>query len=165
MALAGEIADPGAYARDTKRRVARAGPRTTSSATTTTEAEILRLDSVPVLADRTYTVRTSVLLPVSSVANDYVACRVRMTSDGSTATAASTQLIGTQTRITGASGNETALIAVTVNPSTDQTLSLVLTVARVSGTGNAAINASSTAPIEFWIDHDGEDPGNTGTSL
>lgn len=162
-ALAGAIADPGQYLIDTKRRVART-IRTTSSSTTTTEVEILQLDA-QVLGGHTYTIRTSSLLPVSSIANDYVGAKIRYTSDGSTATTASTQLLGSQTRITGASGNETVLLAVTYNPASDQTLSILLTVSRVSGTGNASISGAATTPIELWIDHDGIDPGNTGISL
>lgn len=162
--LAGAQADPGAMAKALKRRVARTG-RTTSSSTTTTEAEVLRLDSVPVLGGHTYTIRTSAVLPVSSIANDYVGVKIRHTTDGSTATTASTQLLGTQTRITGASGNETVTLAVLINPSTDQSLSILLTVSRVSGTGNASISGGATTPIQLWIDHEGEDPGDTGLSL
>ena len=160
-ALAGAVADPGQYAKDIKGRVARA-ITTSSSATTTTEVGVLRLDSVPVLGGHTYTIRTSSLLPVSTVANDYVGTKIRYTSDGTTATTSSTQLLGTQTRITGASGNETVTLAVTYNPASDQNLSILLSASRVSGTGNCSIGGGATTPIELWIDHDGEDPGNTG---
>lgn len=163
-AFAGQIADPAAYNTDTKRRVARTA-RTTSSSTTTTETGVLRLDGVQVLAGHTYTIRTGSLLPVSSVANDYVGVKIRYTTDGSTATTSSTQLHGVQTRITGASGNETSKVEASYNPASDQTLSVLLSVSRVAGTGNAKIDGAATTPIELWIDHDGVDPGDTGVSL
>lgn len=163
-ALAGAIADPGEYQRDTKRRVART-KRETSSSTTTTEVGVLQLEGVKVLGGHSYTIATSSLLPVSSVANDYVGMKIRYTSDGSTATTSSTQLHGVQTRITGASGNETSILVVTYNPTADEVLSILLSVSRVSGTGNAALTGAATTPIELWIDHDGIDPGNTGLAL
>jgi hypothetical protein len=163
-ALAGAVGDPGQYNKDVKGRVAR-GLRTTASATTTTEAEMLRLDSVPVLAGHTYTIATSTMSPFSTVANDYIASRLRYTTDGTTPTVASTLLIAAQSRITGASGNESSLISVTYNPAADGIISLLLTIARSSGTGNVSVSSSATNPIELWISHDGEDPGNTGVPL
>lgn len=163
-ALAGAVGDPGQYNKDVKGRVTR-GFRTTSSSTTTTEVEILRLDSVPVLGGHTYTIQSSTLQPVSSVANDYIAPRLRYTTDDSTPTSASALLIAAQSRITGASGNESSMVSVTYNPAADGVISVLLTIARISGTGNVSISASTTNPIELWVSHDGEDPGNTGVSL
>lgn len=163
-ALAGQVASPTDYSTDTKRRVNR-GSRVTSPPTTTTEVGVLRLDGVSVLSGHAYTIRTGTLSPVSSIANDYVGIKIRYTSDGTTATTSSTVLQTVQLRITGAGGGEEASIAVTYNPAANQTLSLLLCVSRVSGTGNITFNAGATSPMELWIDHDGVDPGDTGISL
>lgn len=162
-ALAGEPADPAQYNTDIKKRIAR-GLRTTDSSTTTTEVGVVRLDGVPVKAGRTYTISTNSLSPLSGTANDYAGLKIRVSTTG-TATTSSTALIVTQGRITGANGNESWGVSVTYNPAADETLSILLTVSLVSGTGSASVSGSATIPIELWVDDMGADPGNTGVSI
>lgn len=164
MALAGEIADPGQYNEDTKKLIAY-GARTTSSTATTTEQEVLRVDGVDLKSGKRYEFKTNTVQPVSSVANDYVAIKLRYATGGATATSSSTALVVSQLRITGASGNETSQAVATYAPASDEELSLILTVARVSGSGNVTITGASTNPIELMVIDLGTDPGNTGVSL
>lgn len=145
-------------------RIAR-GRRESNSTTTTTEVGVLRLDDHAVIAGVSYTVHTSAVLPFSSVANDYIGVNVRYTTDGSTPSTASTAMIATQMRCTGAGGNETSKITVGYVPATDLTLSLLLTISRVSGTGSVGLTGSATAPIELFLDSAGWDPGDSGTDV
>lgn len=164
-AFAGGVADPGQYNEDIKKLVAY-GQRTSSSTATTTEQEVLRLDGVDLKSGKRYEFKTNTVQPVSSIANDYVAIKLRYVTGGATATSSSTALVVSQLRITGASGNETTQAVVTYAPSGgDEELSLILTVARVSGTGNVSITGASTNPIELMVIDLGPDPGNTGMSL
>lgn len=164
-ALAGQVANPQTYNDDTRKLVARAS-RVTNSSTTTTEIDVLRLDGLALKAGRVYNFRTGSLQPVSSVANDYIAVKLRYSSTGTASTAgASTVLMAAQARITGAGGNETVHADVMYAPAADETGSLVLTIARVSGTGNASISGGATLPIDLCVYDCGPDPGNTGVSL
>lgn len=164
-AYAGQIASPSDYNNDTRKLIARAN-RVTSSSTTTTESDVLRLDGLALKAGRVYNFHTGSLQPVSSIANDYIAIKLRYSSTGTASTAgASTVLMTAQSRITGASGNETAHADVLYVPAADETGSLVLTISRVSGTGNVSIGSGATLPIELWVFDCGVDPGNTGVSL
>lgn len=140
------------------------GRRETNSSTTTTEAEVLRIDTVSLLSGRLYLLKTNSLQPFSSVANDYVAVKLRYSTSGA-ATSASTAAIVIQDRYTGASGNEGTAAEVTFPAGSNQTMSLLLTVARVSGTGNVGITGSASVPIEIMIIDLGVDPGDTGVDL
>jgi hypothetical protein len=140
------------------------GRRETNSTTTTTEQSVLRIDTVQLLSGRLYLLKTNSLQPFSSVANDYVGIRLRYSTSG-TADTSSTVAIVVQDRYTGASGNETTQAEVTYAAGSNQTMSLLLTVGRVSGTGNVGLTGSSTVPIELMVIDLGVDPGDTGTDL
>ena len=164
-ALSGEIADPGQYLIDTRKRIARTTRTSNSSNATITEVEVLRLDGIKFTAGRTYQLHTSSLLLVSSVTGDLIGVRFRYSSTG-TATSSSTELHFGDRRIpTGGTSESFGVLARSYNPSSDETGSLLLTVARSAGTGNCQILASSAYQVELLVDDMGSDPGDTGTSL
>jgi hypothetical protein len=163
-ALAGQIADPGDYNREIKKLIARAGPRVSSSSTTTTEIGVLRVDGIALKAGRHYRVTTSTLLIASSVSTDVVTVRFRSTTDGSTATTSSTQL-DLNSAIYNFTAGPGMTMAVDINPVSDIVLSLLLTVARTAGTGNVSLVGGVTFPIGFWVDDMGPDTGSIGISL
>jgi hypothetical protein len=163
-ALSGEVADPGQYNTDIRKRIARAD-RTTTSSTTTSEGEVLRIDGIPLKSGRTYQLHTSSLLVQSTVANDSVVAKIRISTTGTATIAASTDLGEGIRRCTGASVLEETHAKVSYSPASDETLSLLLTVVRGAGTGSVSIYGAANAHIELYCDDMGTDPGNTGVSL
>lgn len=162
-AYAGQIASPADYITDTRKLIGR-GSRTTSSSTTTTETSVLRIDGVSLKANRHYRITSSVLFTSSSVNNDVVTVRLRSTTDGTTATTSSTQ-IGQNNAIWNFAAGPGETVCADVNPGSDVTMSLLLTVGRTAGTGNVSILGASTFPISVWIDDMGPDTGNIGIAL
>lgn len=141
------------------------GNRTTSSTTTTTEQSVLRLDDIPMYLGRAYKIWTSPLQLDTTVANDVVRANLRITTDGSTPTTSSTVLSWSQTRADDATNPNTASINIDYTPTADELFSVLLTVARTSGTGNVSILAAATAPINLVVEDIGLDPTDTGTDL
>jgi len=141
------------------------GRRLSNSSTTTTEIGVLEVDDIPIKAGRIYKVETSSLLLTTSVANDIVVARLRMTTDGSTPSTSSTLLTQSAERVeVTANGGYTHVVG-TYAPTVDETLSILLSVGRGAGTGNVGINFASAVPIEVWITDAGVDPGDTGVDL
>lgn len=162
--LSGQIPSADELNTITEKIIAR-GRRTTTSTGTTTIVGVLRLDDVPVLAGYTYRVYTS-NLRLTGGTNDGVEVTLRYSTDGSTPTTASTAMATAGVQITNTAVYEDAMLSVSYTPSTDQVLSVLLCVARVSGSaGNAAIGGATTFPIELFIENGGLDVGNTGTSI
>ncbi len=141
------------------------GNRTTSSTTTTTEQGVLRLDDIPVYAGRTYKIWTTPLQLDTTVANDVVRANIRYTEDGSTPGTSSTVLQWCQSRADDATNPNTVEITQDYSPAADALLSLILTVARTSGTGNVSILAAATSPICLVVEDLGLDSTDTGTDL
>lgn len=162
-ALAGGPADPGQYNTDTRKLVGR-GRRETDSSTTTTETGVLRIDGLALKSGRHYRVSTTPMQINSSVLNDVVTVRFRYTTDGSTATTSSTQL-GQITADHNISAGKGAPLQGEVTPGSDQTVSLLLTVGRTSGSGNALIEGNAIYPICIWVDDHGPDSGNVGIPM
>jgi len=163
-ALAGGIADPGAYNTDIKKLIARAS-RTSNSTSTTTEQSVLELDSIPVKSGRSYVIEVP-QCHVSGGAADVVAIRIRHTTDDSTPTTSSTELRYEQTTIRTGTPDEPIALTHPYFPSSDVNLSLLLTVARAAGTAaNALMVGASTKPIQILVWDMGTDPGDTGISL
>lgn len=165
MALAGEIADPGAYNRDIRKLIARASRTSNSSGATSSEVSVLELDSIPVKSGRSYRVECP-SLHVSGGAADVVGIRIRYTVDDSTPTNSSTELRYRQTTIRTGTPDEPLDLVGHYFPSSDVNLSVLLTVARIAGSaGSAVIVGASTKPIQILIYDTGTDPGDTGISL
>jgi hypothetical protein len=141
------------------------GNRTTNSTTTTTEVGVLRLDDIPMYADRTYKIWTSALTLDTSVAADVAAANLRYTTDGSTPTTSSTILTAAQAPLANATSGNSVTIIIDYSPATDTLFSVLLTVTRVSGTGNISIAGAATAPIDMVIEDIGQDPTDTGVDI
>lgn len=152
---------------DPRGGVVRRGQRLSSSSTTTTEGGVLRLDSVPLQNGRIYLVCTNSLFFASSVAADVITGRLRYNAAG-TATTSST-IIGeggtTQPTTTSFGTPVTELF---VPPSTAN-YSILLSVARIGGTGNVSIAVATNHPsIELFVldvTAPTGDPGDTGIDI
>jgi hypothetical protein len=142
--------------------------RTTATSTTTAaDAGVLRLDSVALVAGRQYRIWTSPLHLDSSVVNDEVRARIRYSTSG-TATTASSVLPGAtvHTRQTDANVSEDKSISVVYVPGANQTLSLLLCVGRIAGTGNASLaNSDLELTLHMAVEDIGPAVAQTGTSL
>lgn len=164
MVLGGQRALARTYNQDIRKRIAR-GRRAVVSAATTTEAEVLRIDGVRLRANHIYTFHTSSLLVQSTVANDVVVTKIRVSTTGTATIASSTDLGEGARRVTGASALEETNAKVSYVRTTDEVASVLLTVARGTGTGSVSIYGASNALIELYVDYGGLDPGDTGVSL
>lgn len=158
-AFGGEIADPGAYNRDTRKLVARGSRGTNSSTTTTTEIGVLRIDSAPLKAGRAYEIVTSTLLLGSTVGTDEIWSRLRVSTTG-TAEISSTELAFAKAQ----NGSGSVVLRGTRYPASDETLSVLLSVIRNSGSGNVSIFAGTNGMTVEIYDM-GTDTGNVGVSL
>lgn len=164
-AYAGQIASPSDYNDDTRKLVAY-GERTSASSTTTTEVGVVRIDGIDVKAGRAYRIGTTSLALSSSVSGDTVRAIIRHTTDGSTATTSSSGMTQTQQVMDSTTQSNNADISFLYRPAADQELSLLLTVARVTGTGNASIFADGGASrLQLVVEDDGPDTGNIGISV
>lgn len=143
--------------------VARGNRVSNSSVSTTTEIAVLRLDDIPIFNGRAYSIYTTSLALNSTVASDVITARIRITTDGSTPGIASTQ-IGLGQEEMGAFAPAQPIIAEHY-PGAAQTLSVLLTVARLSGTGNVTILGSAQFPISLIVTDLGVDPGDIGVDL
>jgi hypothetical protein len=151
------------------RCIGRARRITNSSSTSGTALlPVLELDDIPIFANRLYGIVTAPLFLDGSVASDVGQAWITFTTDGSTPVIGSTPLPGgvAQTIIPNISFGESVLIATTYTPSTDQTLSLLLCIARGTGTGVITLQANGSSTIaEVRVMDLGEDPGDTGVDL
>lgn len=147
-------------------RARRVSNSTTSASSTL--VPVLELDDIPVKAGRCYGVRTTNLAIDGNVANDSMTVTICYTTDGSTPTISSTQIIGgtIQCVQTNIAIPEYRIIDTTYTPASDETLSLLLAFNRTSGTGTVSILADGASRIvELAIIDLGEDPGDTGVDL
>lgn len=141
------------------------GSRSTNSTTTTSIVGVIRLDDIPILAGYTYRVYTN-NLRITGGANDGVEVTLRCTFDGSTPTTASTAFATGGARIDSASIFQDVEVSFTRTPASDETLSVLLCVARTSGTaGSAGTGGNSAYPLELYVENKGPDVGDTGTDI
>lgn len=138
-----------------------------SNVTSTTDIGVQRNDAIAVTAGVLYAVVSTPLALDSSVANDEIGARVRYTTTGVAATTASTILPGSQVAFRQVDINvpEPKMIFTTYTPSANETLSLLLCVRRIAGTGNATIFADGTDIIQLLIFSLGTDPGDSGVDI
>jgi len=145
--------------------VIKRGQRITASSTTTTEVGVLRVDDVPVYAGRAYKVWTSPLILDTSVANDVARAHLRYTEDGSLPATSDTQLQAAHGVLANITSGESRVVVANYSPAADGLLSVLLSVSRVSGTGNISISASATFPIDLVVEDMGLDPGDVGVDI
>jgi len=145
--------------------IARAN-RSSSSSATTSEVGVLRLDNIPIAAGRSYNIWVSPFVVHSTVANDVVRARLRFSTSGA-ATTSSSLLDMWQTSIANTVNPPSASLEAKLESGTNLNVSVLLTIARQSGTGNASIISGSGPDLE--IDLIVEDMGlnvpDTGVDL
>lgn len=161
---AGQKADPGQYRDDVRKRVARARRETNSSNSSGSEVEVLRLDGVQLKAGHTYTIWCPVVRQRTNTVGDLIRSRLRQSTTG-TATTASDEKQSIAERFATANDDLTRSMGYSYSPASDETLSVLVTVIRASGGGVAFLQASSSQPLELFVDDMGEDPGDTGVVL
>ncbi|HET8716673.1 MAG TPA: hypothetical protein VFM50_02895, partial [Nocardioidaceae bacterium] len=123
-----------------------------SSATSgSTELGILRIDSVPLYAGRIYRIGTNSLLVDGSIANDVARVFLRANSAG-TATTSSTQLAIGQTVVPNVSFPNGIQVSCLYAPASDETLSILLSVGRQTGTGSfVVLGSASGVPMQLSV--------------
>lgn len=155
------------YVDDSRTGILARGRRTTSSSSTTTEVGVLRLDDIPIWGGFLYHIFTSIIPINSTVTGDTMFARIRYTTDGSTPTTSSTILPGAemQCRENDSSWHETKIIVTHYTPVVDETLSLLLTVGRLNGTGSVQSVGSAVTVVDLRVDSNGVDPGDIGVDI
>ncbi len=145
--------------------IARASRGSSSTAASGSQG-VLRLDDVPLKAGRIYEITTSTVIVTSSVAGDRVTARLTATLDGTTATTGSALYAIYNSAAIGAAGDgESGVVSFFHAPTTDETLSVLLMTARLSGTGNARLIVGGNTSIDIAVIDHGQDPGDTGIDI
>jgi hypothetical protein len=134
--------------------------RGTDSSTTTTEVGVLRLDSIPIVNGVTYSIISSAMYLLSTT-GDILNIRFRYNTAGA-ATTGSSQLGQAFQTITNSIQPTSAILNVLYPAATTGSLSVLLSITRASGSGNAKVFGSS----EFWVAVGSiADPGDTGVDI
>jgi hypothetical protein len=158
---AGDMPTGGQLALLTEGVIGRARSTTVrGAATSSTEDDCLRLDDVPAVADYCYEVVLNCHVN-STVTTDVVRVTIRYTTDGSTPTTASPILPGGRAYDTPSPVH----VETTYVPAVDETLSLLVCVARETGSGTCSLYADGDRITELKVRNGGEDPGDTGVDL
>lgn len=144
------------------------GWRDTSTGTTTTEVGVLRIDDIPILIGRAYRIETGALHAQCSVLDDFAGFQIRYTTDGSTPTTGSAVLPGS--KISDTHSNiftifNVGTILTVYRPTANETLSLLLTVLRVAGSGNVQSFGSTDQRVQLMITDVGKAKANVGTAI
>lgn len=131
---------------------------TSSIAASSTEVGVLRLDSLAFKTDYLYKI-SLMCHPNSTVATDVPFVTMRYSTSGN-ATTSSTLLPG------GRAYNLVPLcLETTLSFGADTTVSIIVTIARNTGTGNCTIFADGTRSTRLVVSGIGIDPGDTGVDL
>ncbi len=138
---------------------------TSSTNSTSTDIGVLRLDNVAVVSGRSYSIRSNSLNVASTVNNDVVRVSVRYRTDGVAAGITDTFLPGGQGYVNIIASGGTITFDIQYVPSGNQTLSLLLCIARSSGTGATTLFCDSVRVTEIKVLDAGVDVGNTGVNL
>lgn len=153
----------------TGRCIGRARRITNSNTSTgTTRIPVLRLDDIPIVANRLYTICTNSTQIDGATNNDTLVIEILSTTDGSTPTITSSLLPGAASEVPqpNAASPVWGQIVTRYIPGSDETLSLLLTVKHGIGTGAMGLLANGTSSIiEMLVIDQGEDPGDTGVDL
>jgi hypothetical protein len=142
------------------------GRRQTTPAATTTIMGVLRLDDIPYVANRAYEVQMNPQM-TGSITADSMHATIRYTTDGSTPTTASPILPGASivSKVVVGTAGETRSVSAIHEAASDQTLSLLACIARISGTGNVTVAADATSEFTVSVIDVGKAVGNTGVSI
>jgi hypothetical protein len=145
------------------------GRRDTASTTTTTIVGVLRLDDQAILLGRGYEIAVSGIFCTSTVNNDRALVSVRHTTDGSTPTTSSTVIPAGESyqivTVGAVTGEDSGTLLIYYAPAANQTLSLLVCVARNSGTGSVGMFADGTHKLDISIKDVGAAKTDTGTDI
>ena len=142
------------------------GRRTTATSTvTTTETGVLRLDSVPLVGGHAYKIAMSDINMDTSVANDVGVVRFRIDTTGAAATTTSTQIQQMRNTIDNATDSNVIPMQAFYHPASDETLSVLFSLQRTSGTGNLIVFCSSVDILDMHIIDLGVAPADTGVVI
>lgn len=132
-----------------RRGIAKYGMRPTTSTTSasSTAVGVLRVDSISVVSGRSYIINIS-CHPNSSVVTDSIRGEVRGSTAGAATTASAVLASG---QFTTNFGVPVTFRFVYLAGST-ATLSMLLCVARATGSGNCSLYADGTRNTELWIE-------------
>ncbi len=144
--------------------IARGRRTTATGSVTTTETGVLRIDGIPVYAGRGYSISTSCLNLDTSVNNDIASIIIRMSTAG-TATTASTGVTTMRTTIDDATNSNILPVNGYVYPSASGTMSVLLSIVRVAGTGNIVLFSSGAQFTDMVVRDEGVMPADTGVIL
>lgn len=133
--------------------------RTTDSSTTTAEVGVLRLDSIPIVAGYSYRIQTDNYWVISAT-GDIVATMFKGNTAGN-ATTASPVIGGQQYGTTNAIQPFSQQVTAVYNSVTTGNLSVLLSVARVTGTGNT----KTFGAVRFYVYCVGPTPSDTGVDV
>lgn len=147
-----------------RRGILARGRRTTSS----TAIGVLRLDNIAIYSGRAYKVWTSGINFLSTVLTDSADIFVTYRTDGTSAGTGDTVLGGASARATLHSANDTPILPISapLYPSADGTLSVLLCVQRIAGSGTVTVFGASTQyTIDLVVEDIGPAPTDTGVII
>lgn len=147
--------------------IAWASRDTASSTTTAADAGVLQLDGVALELGRMYEIWTSNLHLDSSVANDEIRTRIRYSLTGS-AGIGDTILPGANGHVRQVDANvsEDRTLQTIYTPTANETMSLLLCVGRIAGTGNVRIaNSDADDLIVMAVEDIGPALAQSGVAL
>lgn len=158
----------GVWNRQVSRGLIARGRRSTNSATSTSAAAtaVLRLDNIQAYAGNALRVCTGSLHTTSTVGGDNIRVEIRYNTSGVASTASAVLPGARAYELYGTSsfGNTSMLETIYV-PAVNETVSLLLCVAREAGSGNVTLFADGTRMTEMFVYDTGVDPGNTGVIM
>lgn len=142
------------------------GNRSTSKTGVTTETAFFRFDDVAITSGHGIGIEvTGVgLRPASNDATQVGAIRIRYTTDGSTPTTSSTELSLIRIACPTSSNSPYVSLSATYYPASNETLSVLFTVAREAGGVNQEATAANGS-MQFKISDQGVAPASSGTSI
>lgn len=119
-----------------------------SGASSSTAVGVLRVDSISVVSGRSYVIQFA-CHPTSTVTTDNIRIEVRGSTSGSATTSSSVLASGQLYRLFSAGPTTWRFVYIAGSTAT---LSLLLCVARDTGTGSCSLFADGTRNTELWIE-------------
>lgn len=145
--------------------LARARRTADSDTFTNAETGLLRIDDIPVLADHVIRIIASCVQIDTTVAGDVAEARIRVQNGGTTAGTTSARAGFTRMTLDSATHAEVQPAIAYYYPTVDDTLSVLLSGVRMSGTGQLTLIAHSGEPLDLVVEDLGLDVGDTGVVL
>lgn len=142
------------------------GNRLTDSTAASAAQGVLRIDNIPIIADRSYTVMTNALLMIATVANDSGTVRISYVENGTAATTDST-ITGYNSKtnlIVSANANGVGPLVGRITAVSSGTMSVLLWTQRMTGTGTVRLS-SAFGGIQIMVYDGGSEPGDTGIDI